>query len=180
MRIGEHLLIEDGSMQIRLPPVLARKRRVEDVPLTPELTRRLARYLAHYRPMFPQNSKHARALWLSRFGRPLSRVDISHRARAGIGARTGKNFTGQMFRHACATHIVEVAPERARLIVGALGHTGFRTAQDHYIKGHQHTAVRRYQNAVLGLTRRVRSGGKAAARSLDTKVRSPKLQRPRS
>ena len=161
MRIGEHLLIEHDSMRIKLPPVLARKRRVEDVPLTPELTRRLARYLAYYRPMFPQRPDHARAVWLSRYGRRLSRVDISHRVKAAVGARTGKNFTGHMFRHACATHIVEVAPEQARLIVGALGHAGFRAGQKHYIKGQQLTAVRQYQDAVHDLMLREDSGGKA-------------------
>jgi integrase len=55
-----------------------------------------------------------------------------------MGRRTGKRFTAHMFRHACATYIVDVVPEQARMVVGALGHSGFRTGQRHYIKG-QHT-----------------------------------------
>jgi hypothetical protein len=52
---------------------------------------------------------------------------------------------------------VDVAPERALMIVGALGHSGFRTAQDHYVKGQQRMAVIKYQQAVRQL-KRGRSG----------------------
>ena len=103
-------------------------------------------------PTFPVPApQHAQALWLSRSGRPLDRDSISKRIKERLGRRTGKRFTAHMFRHASASYIVEVAPAQARMVVGVLGHSGFRTAQDHYIKGQQHTAVRSYQEAIVDL-----------------------------
>jgi hypothetical protein len=61
-----------------------------------------------------------------------------------------------MFRHACASYIVDIAPEQALMVAGVLGHAGFRTAQRHYIKGQQHIAVRKYQEAVRAVMRRGR------------------------
>jgi integrase len=158
MQIGIHLIVEGGSVTVQLPPAERKKRRPEDVPFTDELARRFLRYLTHYRPMFPAPvPEHAQALWLSRNGLPLDRDKLSRRIKERIGSRSGKRFTAHMFRHPCATYIVDVAPERALMIAGVLGHAGFRTAQRHYIKGQQHMALIKYQEAVRHLTRRGRS-----------------------
>jgi len=157
MQIGIHLLVEGDSVTVQFPPEERKKRRLEDVPLTDELARRILRYLAFYRPMFPAPAhQHSRALWISRIGTPLDRRNLSKHIKERLGLRTGKHFTSHMFRHACATYIVDVAPERARMIVGVLGHAGFRTAQRHYIKGQQHAAVRKYQQAVRTIMTRGR------------------------
>ena len=59
-----------------------------------------------------------------------------------------------MFRRAAATYVSDVAPERALMITGVLGHAGFRTAQRHYIKGQQHMAMIKYQEALHDLISR--------------------------
>jgi site-specific recombinase XerC len=108
----------------------------------------------------PPASHHADALWLSRNGFALDRDDISKRIKERLGRRTGKRFTAHMFRHASASYIVDAAPAQARMVVGVLGHSGFRTAQEHYIKGQQHTAVRDYQRAVTDLLKRSSSSSR--------------------
>lgn len=158
MQIGEHVLIGGDNVRVKLPPLERRKRRPEEVPIPPNLAHRLLRYISYFRPMFPRpRPEYVNALWLSRYGNPLDRHTISKRIQDRLQSRTGKNFTAHMFRHVCATHIVDVAPEQARMIVGALGHSGFRTAQRHYIKGQQRAAVEKYQHAVRHLTGRARS-----------------------
>jgi integrase len=155
MRIGYNVTIEEDNVSVRLPPFERKKRRLEDVPLPRELALRFLRYISYYRGLFPTpQPEHADALWLSRNGPPLDGDGISKRIKERMGRRTGKRFTAHMFRHACATYIVDLVPEQARMVVGALGHSGFRTCHRHYIKGQQHTAVRKFQGAVSDLARR--------------------------
>jgi integrase len=133
MRLGYNVVIGRDGVSVRLPPAERKKRRLEDVPLPADLARRILRYISHYRGMFPApEPEHADALWLSRNGLPLDRDDISKRIKERMGRRTGKRFTAHMFRHACATFIVDVVPELA------------------------HTAVRKYQGAVSDLLKRRR------------------------
>jgi integrase len=185
LQIGEHVMIDGTSVTVHLPPADRKKRRPENVPLTAELARRMLRYITHYRPMLPvPDRKHAHALWISRNGQPLSCDAISKRVKERIGRRTGKRFTAHMFRHASATFIVDAAPERAPMIVGVLGHSGFRTAQRHYIKGQQHTAMRTYQKAALDLVRRARQDlvhrGGSLTPSKRRRSRKVKPRRPRT
>lgn len=149
MQLGEHIFIHGERVTVHLPPEERKKRRIETVPLTDELSRRFIRYITFYRPMLaPDISERVGALWLSRNGKPLNRDSISKRIKERIGRRTGKRFSAHMFRHAAASYVVDMAPERARMITGLLGHSGFRTAKRHYIKGQQHMAVRKYQASV--------------------------------
>jgi integrase len=160
MQLGTNLIVDGDKVVIRFPAQEKKKRRVEDVPVPKSVADRFRRYIALYRPMFPRPSPcHADAVWLSRNGLPLSRDSLSKRIKERTARRTGKRFTAHMFRHASASHIVDVAPEQARMVVGVLGHSGFRTAQQHYIKGQQLTAVRYYQRAVSDLQKRGRKKG---------------------
>lgn len=149
MRIGAHIVIEGVRVTVRFSNAEGKKRRLENVPLSAELSHRFIRFINFYRLMFPKPpQEHAQALWLSRNGNPMNRDGISKRIKERLGKRTGKRFSAHMFRHAAASYIVDVAPEHARTITGLLGHSGFRTAKRHYIKGQQHMAVRKYQASV--------------------------------
>src|SRR5262245_56608181 len=73
MRRGEHVVIDGDRVTVRLPFVVGKQRRFEDIPLPDELARRLCRYVGHYIPMFPTPPpEHANAFWVSRNGNPLS------------------------------------------------------------------------------------------------------------
>jgi integrase len=161
MQIGLNIVVEDDRVIVRFPPAERKKRRIEDVPLPEALAKRFLRYMSHYRPMLQAPApRHSNALWLSRRGAPLDRDYISTRFKKHLGRITGKRFTAHMFRHACATYIVDASPEKARMVVGVLGHTGFRTGQRHYIKGQQHAAVRKHQSAVADLMKRSARGSR--------------------
>ena len=158
MQIGTHLLVQGSRVVVHLPPDERKKRRLQDVPLPDELMHGIVRYLECYRSMFPRPApEHAKAVWISSNGNAFDRGGISRQIKIQMARRTDKQFSAHMFRHACATYIVDVAPERARMIVGVLGHAGFRTAKRHYIKGQQHMAVKKHQEAVRDLMRRGRS-----------------------
>jgi integrase len=172
MRIGTHLVIDANGVTVCFPPVEGRKRRLEDVPLTEELARRILRYLGHFRAMLcVGGTQHPDAVWLTAYGNPLDMISLSKRVRYALKKRTRKNFSAHMFRHSAATFIADYAPQLARMIIGLLGHSGFRTAQDYYIKGQLHAATRTYQEFVADLTRRARPKsrrGQARRRKHDT------------
>jgi integrase/recombinase XerD len=164
MQIGLNLIVVDDRATVRFPPEERKKRRIGDVPLPQALSGRFLRYLSHYRPILQARApRRSNALWLSQRGLPLDSDYISNRIKEHLGRRAGKRFTAHMFRHACATYIVEMAPEQARMVVGVLGHRGFQTGQRHYIKGQQHAAARKHQRAVADLVKR--SGGGSRSRA---------------
>lgn len=157
MLIDTHVLIEGHGVALHFPAVDQRKRRLENVPVPDALVERILRYLAFYRPMLPAPpTEHAQAFWITRNGNPLDRDGLSKRIKERMARRTGKRFSAHMVRHSCATYIVDTAPERALMIAGVLGHSAFRTAQHHYIKGQQHMAVIKYQEAGKELIKRGR------------------------
>jgi integrase len=162
MRIGLNILVEKRRVTVRFPPEEQKKRRIEDVPLPEALAERFMRYIFYFRPMLQSSAfgQQSDALWLSRRGNPLDRDYISTRFKVHLGRRTGKRFTAHMFRHASATYIVEVAPEQARMVVGVLGHTSFKTGQRYYIKGQQHIALKKHQKAVAELIKGSRHGSR--------------------
>jgi len=70
--------------------------------------------------------------------------------------RSGKKFSFHMFRHAAATFIENVAPERSLMAAGVLHHADFRTTQKHYIRGQRTAAMRAYQACVRQIVRKAR------------------------
>jgi integrase len=176
MQLGLNIIVESNRVTLRFPPAERKKRRIENVPVPEALAHRFLRYISYYRPMLQARaSENSDALWLSRRGAALDRDYISTRFKEHLGRRTGKRFTAHMFRHAAATHIVDVAPERARMVVGVLGHSGFQTGQRHYIKGQQHSAVRKYQAAVTDLVKHSRRGSRP---SMSSTYRAPGFKKP--
>ena len=154
MRFHEHLIVEGDRVTVRFPAVEGKKRRIEDVPLPDALARRILRYVTHFRPLLSMHgTQHPGAVWLTAHGNPLDSISLTKRIRHALKPRTGKNFSAHMFRHSAATFIADYAPELARMIVGLLGHSAFRTALRHYIRANQHTAVRKYQEGVTYLLR---------------------------
>lgn len=98
-------------------------------------------------------------------GNPLDRDGLSKRIKERLARRAGKRFSAHMFRHSGATYIVDTSPECALMVAGMLGHSGFRTAQHHYIKGQQHMAVVKYQEAAKDLIKRGRRQAKRKRRT---------------
>ena len=78
----------------------------------------------------------------------MSADTLYERVTHHLWMRRGVKFSPHMFRHAAATFISDVVPQQALMIMGVLGHTQFRTAREHYIRGQQISAVRTYQSAV--------------------------------
>ena len=100
--------------------------------------------------------QHPTAVWLTAHGNRLDVRSLSKRVRHNIKIKTRRNFSAHMFRHSAATFIADFAPDQVRMIAGMLGHSGFRTGQDYYIKGTQHSSMHTYHACVADMVRRAK------------------------
>lgn len=64
---------------------------------------------------------------------------------------TGKRVSPHLFRDCAATTLARLSPESARLIRPVLSHSGFRTAERHYIHAQTIDAGRDYAAVVQRL-----------------------------
>ncbi len=61
---------------------------------------------------------------------------------------TGKRVPPHFFRDAAATTLARVSPDAVKLIRPVLAHSGFKTAERHYIHAQTIDAGRRYAEVV--------------------------------
>jgi len=99
------------------------------IPLGKHAVAILRKYIALVRPRYCDRTKAGRALFLNRFGRPLSKQMIgifvrNYARKAGIA----KKVTPHAFRHTFATDLVRNGADVAA-VRKMLGHAGLRTTQ---------------------------------------------------
>ncbi len=99
------------------------------VPLGRVVRRRLRNYWRHIRPQYPSVSGAADYLFVSRRGRPLSRVTVFHIVKeAARRAQIRKNVSPHTLRHTFATHLLEGGAD-LRIIQALLGHAALTTTE---------------------------------------------------
>ena len=156
MVIGQHLDLESGRVFFKATE-MKRKREME-FHLPPELLQPLRRYVDHYRPLLLRSgSQDEGHLWPSPTGGMTHRNALGIAVKQAVLKRTGKAFNFHLFRHACATFISEIAPERTRIASGVLHHGRLSTTNKYYIKGQKRLAFRRYHKAVRDLVAKAQS-----------------------
>jgi integrase/recombinase XerD len=96
------------------------------VPLGDRAIHWVSRYLKAVRPMLAAASA-CRFLFLTRNGRPLRPTSIADRLRPYV-ASVGRPGSCHVFRHACATHMVEGGAD-IRYVQELLGHVRLATTQ---------------------------------------------------
>jgi integrase/recombinase XerD len=98
------------------------------VPLGGRAARWLAAYLLEVRPRIAP-AKDERALFLTDYGEPFRKNRLGDLVRRYIGrARIGAPGACHVFRHACATHMLENGAD-IRIIQSLLGHASLSTTQ---------------------------------------------------
>ncbi len=105
----------------------------------------LRRYITEVRPalMARGTNRHDR-LWVGKKGEVLEGDYLTQRIAKLTLALTGKRVPPHFFRDAAATTLARISPDSARLIRPVLAHSGFRTAERHYIHAQTIEAGRDY------------------------------------
>ena len=173
--VGSTIRRTENGWELALPGTITKNHTplVQAVPSV--LVPPLEAYLATYRPRLAE--VHGRgpastlpdppgaALWLSRWGAPLSASGARALVELHTRARFGHHVNCHLFRDCAATSLAEDNPEHVRIAADLLGHRSFVTTQRFYITAGQRRALRRVQGTILEHRRAAR--GKRATRRDD-------------
>lgn len=159
LAIGSTLRQGDEGWEIALPGAITKNHTplVQSVPTV--LVPPLEAYLALYRPRLAE--VHGRgpasslphppgnALWLSRWGAPLTASGARALVEQHTRVRLEHHVNCHLFRDCAATSLAEDNPEQVRIAADLLGHRSFATTQRYYIAAGQRRALRHVQDTIL-------------------------------
>ena len=157
--VGSTIRHADDGWAIVLPGTITKNHTplAQSVPAV--LVPPLEAYLAFYRPHLA--AVHGRgpastlahppggALWLSRWGAPLTAGGASAAVEQHTRAHFGWHVNCHLFRDCAATSLAEDNPEHVRIAADLLGHRSFATTRRYYIAAGQRRALRCVQKTIL-------------------------------
>ena len=132
LRVGEIVALREEDLHLGEARAQVRgkgdKERI--VPLGRRAVEALEEYVKRGRPALARAGKGARALFLSKRGKALTRQWVWEMVRAACGAGdgSGRRASPHMLRHSCATHMVEHGAD-LRSVQRLLGHADIATTQ---------------------------------------------------
>lgn len=112
----------------------------------------LRRYISDSRPgLMARGDRSHEVLWVGKKGENLGQNYVGKLIGDVTLKHIGKRIPPHFFRDAAATTLARLSPESARLIPPVLAHSGFRTAERHYIHAETIEAGRDYAALVQRL-----------------------------
>jgi integrase/recombinase XerD len=147
------------------------------VPLPPEYTTWVERYLDYYRPILVSRSPISlagEAFWISHCGLPLTSKEVGKRVGAVTKRELGKALNPHLFRKLVSTELAIRDPAHVGLAQPLLGHADYRTTQKAYNLGRALDAARRVHDMIQA----IRSGPAASARRVGIARKRTATQRP--
>jgi integrase len=136
-----------------------------EVPLPPEYTTWVKRYLDHYRPILVSRSPISlggKAFWISHCGLPLTVKEVGQRVGAVTKRELGKALNPHLFRKIGSTELAIRDPAHVGLAQPLLGHADYRTTAKAYNLGRAIDAARRVHEMIEG----IRSGPATSGTSI--------------
>lgn len=117
----------------------------------------LRRYIQEVRPwLMARGSQHHDCLWVGNKGERISDDYLGSRVGTLTLQLTDQRVPPHFFRDAAATTLARFSPRSATLIPAVLAHTGFGTAERHYIHATTIEAGREYAAVINRLKRNAR------------------------
>lgn len=152
LTLGQSILISDSAILICLSEEMTKTGVPWEVAVPPQVEPLLRRYISEVRPALMARGKrrHDR-LWVCKKGEMFEENYLGQRIGGLTLSLTGKRIPPHFFRDAAATTLARMSPEAARLIRPVLAHSGFRTAERHYIHAQTIEAGRDYADVVKKL-----------------------------
>lgn len=154
LRLGESVHVTEEEILIALPEELTKTGRPWEAAVPGQVAPLLRQYLTEVRPWFMArgNQRHD-FLWVSKKGRRYEMDYLGGRIASLTQLLTGVRVPPHFFRDAAATTLARISPESARLIPPVLAHSGFGTAERHYIHAQTIEAGRDYAALIHRLKR---------------------------
>jgi len=145
LRLGESVHLQGDQVLMSLPGELTKTGQPWEAAVPDAVCPLLLDYISEVRPWLMQRggARHA-VLWVGDRGAPFQEDHFGIMI-AGITKRlTGVRVPPHFFRDAAATTLTRISPQGARLIRPVLAHSGFETAERHYIHAGSIEAGRDY------------------------------------
>jgi integrase len=154
LELGRSLHILPEEIIVALPEELTKTGVPWEAPVPEQVAPALRRYLDEVRPwlMARSGARHDH-LWVDDRGRPYDENFFGVRMGRLTARLTGVRVPPHFFRDAAATTLARMSPQAARLIRPILAHSGFRTAERHYIHAQGIEAGRDYAAVIARLKR---------------------------
>lgn len=157
LELGSSVFVSEDRIVIATSAELNKTGVPWEAEVPPQALTALRSYLETARPLLAaRGDGQDISLWLDRTGERLSSAYIGPRIAERTLEMTGIRVPPHFFRDAAATTLARVSPQSAKLIRPVLGHSGFRTAERHYIHAQTIEAGRDYATLVKKLKEKAR------------------------
>ena len=152
LEIGASIHFSELEILVSLPEELMKTGVPWEAPLAEPAASVLRRYVEDVRPwLMERGGERHDHLWVDDTGRRYDPNFFGMRFGSITKRLTGVRVPPHFFRDAAATTLARMSPEAARLIRPILAHSGFRTAERHYIHARGIEAGRDYSALVARL-----------------------------
>ncbi|AXC48973.1 hypothetical protein DRW48_04015 [Paracoccus suum] len=152
LALGQSVHVAEESVIIALSEQMTKTGVAWETSVNGPVNAMLRDYISAVRPwLMARGGRSHTALWVGRKGEAISQTDISIRVRHVTEVQTGKRIPPHFFRDAAATTLARSSTNEAGLIRPVLAHSGFRTAQKHYIQARTIDAGRDYASVLMDL-----------------------------
>lgn len=158
IQIGTNLLCRDHRFWLNFEADETKTGRPIEEPCPEALTPFIDGYLTYHRKVLlgnadEQHESPITALWISRYGTPLSEGAIRDQIKKRTKAAFDHSVNPHLFRDCAATSIAIEDPEHVRIAAVILGHSKLSTTEKYYIQACSLEAARMYQSSIERLRR---------------------------
>jgi integrase len=166
IQLGRHLIARGDGYVLAFQANEMKARRRHEVPLPPQLTPLIERYLSEHRPVLLNGATHD-AFWVTQYGMPQGERALCQRFPKLTRKLLGKRLTSHKVRHCLASSIVDRDPGHARIAATLLGHAAFSTTEAFYIRGSMLLASRAQGNLIAARRAAAQDANSAGRRDGD-------------
>ena len=152
LALGQSIYVSDDEILISLSEDMTKTGVPWEAAIPPQIEAGLRSYIAEVRPaLLARGGQRHDILWVGKKGEIMTENYIGSRIGNQTLKLTGKRIPPHFFRDAAATTLARISPESARLIRPVLAHSGFKTAERHYIHAQTIEAGRDYASLLKRL-----------------------------
>lgn len=145
LRLGHSIHVSAEGIGISLSEDMTKTGVPWEADVPPQVDAVLRRYIEDVRPfLLERGGREHDVLWVGKKGEVMGQDYIGSRIGDVTKRLTDKRVPPHLFRDAAATTLARLSPESARLIPPVLAHSGFKTAERHYIHAQTIEAGRDY------------------------------------
>lgn len=152
LALGQSIHVSDDEILLSLSEDMTKTGVPWEAAIPQQIETGLRQYIEEVRPaLLARGNQCHDILWVGKKGEIIGQDYIGSRIGSLTLKLTGKRIPPHFFRDAAATTLARISPESARLIRPVLAHSGFRTAERHYIHAQTIEAGRDYASLLKRL-----------------------------